>query len=64
MKSVFPPDTHRLREFYKTKNEVAIKVETQPTEAEDTHSNEIDLTPKKPPTTVAAYRFRRKLESL
>jgi hypothetical protein len=62
--SVFPLDVHRIRDFHKTKNEVAIKVETQPTEAEDTDSNEIDSTPKKPPTTVAEYRFRRKLESL
>jgi hypothetical protein len=55
MKNVFPPDTHRLRD--KTKNEVAIRVETQPTEAGDTDSNEIDLTPKKPPMTVAVYKF-------
>jgi hypothetical protein len=64
MKSVFPPDTHRLQDFYETKNEVAIKVETQPTEAEDTDSNEIDLTPNRPAMTVAVYKFRRKLESL
>ena len=64
MKSLFPLDVHRLREFYDTKNEVAVNVQTQPTEAEDTDSNEIDLAPKNPQTAVAAYKFRRKLESL
>jgi hypothetical protein len=64
MESVFLRDVHRLREFYTTKNEVAVNVQTQPAKAEDTDSNEIDLTPKKPPMTVAAYKFRKKLESL
>ena len=59
MKSVFPLDVHRLREFCTAKN-----VQTQPAEAEDTDSNEIDLTPKKPPMTVAACKFQGKLESL
>jgi hypothetical protein len=64
MQSVFPRDVHRLREFCTAKNEGAVHVLTQPAEAEDTDSNEIDLTPKKPPMTVAAYKFRGKLESL
>jgi hypothetical protein len=64
MKSVFPLDVHRLREFCTAKNEGAVNVQTQPAEAEDTDSNEIDLTPKKPPMTVAACKFRGKLESL
>jgi hypothetical protein len=65
MESVFPLDVHRLREFCTAKNEGAVNVQTQPSEVEDTDSNEIDLTPtKKPPMTVAAYKFRRKLESL
>jgi hypothetical protein len=62
MKSVFPLDVHRVREVCTAKNEGAVNVQTQPAEAEDT--NEIDLTPKKPPMTVAAYKFRGKLESL
>jgi hypothetical protein len=63
MESVFPLDVHRLREFCTAKNEGAVNVQTQPSEVTD--SNEIDLTPtKKPPMTVAAYKFRRKLESL
>lgn len=67
MESVFPLDAHRLGEFHKTKNEVAVNVQTQPTKVEDTDSNEIDLTPKKRRNrrwTVAAYKFHRKLESL
>jgi hypothetical protein len=64
MKSGFPLDVHRLREFCTAKNEGAVNVQTRPAEAEDTDSNEIDLTPKKPPMTVAAYKFRGKLESL
>ena len=64
MKSVVPLDVHRLREFYTAKNEGAVNVQTQPVEGEDTDSNETDLMPKKPPMTVAAYRFRGKLESL
>ena len=51
MKSVVPLDVHRLREFYTAKNEGAVNVQTQPVEAEDTDSNEIDLMPKKPPMT-------------
>jgi hypothetical protein len=62
MKSVFPLDVHRLREFYKTKNEVAVNGQTQPTKTEDTDSNETDLTPKKP--SMAVDKFRRKLGSL
>ena len=64
MESVFPLDAHRVREFCTAKNEGAVNVQTPPAEAEDTDSNEIDLTPKKPPMTAAAYKFRGKLESL
>jgi len=67
MKSVFPLDVHRLRESCTAKNEGAVMSRPnppKPAEAEDTDSNEIDLTPKKPPMTVAAYKFRGKLESL
>ncbi len=64
MQSVFPLDVHRLREFCTATNEDAVNVQTQPAEAEDTDSNEIDLTPRKPPMTVAACKFRGKLESL
>jgi hypothetical protein len=64
MKSVVPLDVHRLREFCTAKNERAVSVQTQPAEAKDTDSNEIDLVPKKLPMTVAAYKFRGKLESL
>jgi hypothetical protein len=64
MKSVFPLDVHRLQDFCTAKNEGAVNVQTQPAEAEDTDANEIDLTPKKPPMTVAACKFRGKLESL
>jgi hypothetical protein len=64
MESVFPLDARRLGEFHQTKNEVAINVQTQPTKVEDTASNEIGLTPKKPPMTVVAYKFHRKLESM
>jgi hypothetical protein len=53
-----------LREFCTAKNEGAVNVQTQPAKAEDTDANEIDLTPKKPPMTVAACKFRGKLESL
>jgi hypothetical protein len=60
MESVFPLDVYRLREFYKAKNEVAVNVQEQPTEAENMVSNEIDLTP----TKITAYKLRRKLESL
>ena len=64
MKSVVPLDVHRLREFCTAKNEGAVSVQTQPAEVEHTDSNEIDLTPKKPPMTAAAYKFRGKFESL
>jgi hypothetical protein len=57
MKTDFPLDVHRLREFYKTKNEVAVNVQTQPTKAEDTDSDEIDLTSKKPPMAGGKFRF-------
>jgi ribosomal protein L25 (general stress protein Ctc) len=64
MKSVFPLDVHRLREFCTAKNEGAGNLQTQRAEAEDTYSNEIGLTPQKPPMTVVACKFRGKLESL
>ena len=64
MKSAFPLGVHRLREFYDTKNEVAVNVQTQPTQGKNTDSSEIDFTPKKPPMTVTVYKFRGKLESL
>jgi hypothetical protein len=57
MKSVFPLDVHRLRGFYKTKHEVAVNVQTQPSKAEDTESNEIDLRSKKPPMAGGKFRF-------
>jgi len=57
MKTDFPLDVHRLREFYKTKNEVAVNVQTHPTKAEDADSNEIDLTSKKPPMAGGRFRF-------
>jgi hypothetical protein len=57
MKTDFPLDVHRLREFYKTKNEVAVNVQTQPTKAEDTDSDEIDLTSKKLPMAGGKFRF-------
>jgi hypothetical protein len=57
MESVFPLDARRLGEFHQTKNEVAINVQTQPTKVEDTASNEIGLTPKKPPMTVPELAF-------
>ena len=60
MESVFPLDARRLGEFHQTKNEVAINVQTQPTKVGD----EIGSTPKKPPMTVVAYKFHRKLESM
>ena len=55
MESVFPLDVHRVREFCTAKNEGAVKVQTQSAEAEDPDPNEIDLMPKEPPMTVAAY---------
>jgi hypothetical protein len=64
MESVFPLDVHRLREFCTAKNEGAGNLQTQRAEAEDTYSNEIGLTPKNPPMTVVARKFRGKLESL
>jgi hypothetical protein len=65
MKSVFPLDVHRLREnSARQQMKVPSKSRPNPLKPEDTDSNEIDLTPKKPPMTVAACKFRRKLESL
>jgi hypothetical protein len=64
MKTVFPLDEYKLREFYRGKIAAVLNVETQPQHAGDSASLEIDSMPKKLPVTPAAYKLHKKLESL
>jgi len=57
MKSVFHWTFIACENSARQKNEGAVNLQTQRAEAEDTYSNEIGLTPKKPPMTVVACKF-------